>query len=552
MRVRLSIALAIAGCLLAAPVSARTRLVVLVPGMEQSSNTWTSLIKRLQSEVPGFGASETEWLFFDHGAGFYTLGRVNDYARMLEARIDAKWHQRPFDDVVLVGHSIGGLFVRQAYLLAANADPLNPGESEWAHHVSTIVLFAAVNRGIDDRSTWGRRTLASALQRVPHPRLLFEDTLQGSDFVANLRVNWIRKFGQLSSNAPRVTQLLGTNDTIVSVNDSRDLLAFPNQRPINIAYGTHGDLYRLDLKGIDPDERFAQIRRAFEPRDTDRLVIQADAANPVQHVVFVMHGIRASIDDAWVGRVREEIAKMGAPNTTLVVDPEYGYLTAARFAVPWQRRKDIRKFQDYYTEQLAEHPRAEFDFIGHSNGTYLLGESLKHIPGMRFTNVVLVGSVLPRDFGWDDLKQRTHQVVRVRNDMARWDWPVALLCSGLRGLGMRDVGTGGFFGFEGQAGVVTDASYYDGGHGAALENSSSVHQLVAFALGGPFEKVQLLETPGAFAIASRAMPYVVLLGAIALVIVLFRTMVVGRQIQWRRLAYLGAGMLFLWILLDVI
>jgi hypothetical protein len=91
---------------------------------------------------------------------------------------------------------------------------------------------------------------------------------------------------------------------------------------------------------------------------------------------------------------------------------------------------------------------AEFSIVAHSNGTYMLGQSLLHTPGMRFITVVLAGSVLPQTFPWDQLAEHD-QVIRVRNERANRDWPVAVLCSGLRGLQMRDVGTAGFAGFEG-------------------------------------------------------------------------------------------------------
>src|SRR5262249_41117906 len=149
-----------------------------------------------------------------------------------------------------------------------------------------------------------------------------------------------------------------------------------------------------------------------------------------------------------------------------VLHPTYGNFTAARFALPGVRRKNIPIFQDWYTEALAKYPTAEFNVIAHSNGTYMLGRSLKKTPGMHFENVTLAGSVLPMRFPWDDLVAN-EQVGRVRNDRANRDWPVALLCNALRGLQMRDVGTAGFAGFKGQE--TYECAYYPGGHSKALD-----------------------------------------------------------------------------------
>ena len=44
---------------------------------------------------------------------------------------------------------------------------------------------------------------------------------------------------------------------------------------------------------------------------------------------------------------------------------------------------------------FAEAPAAEFYFAGHSNGTYILGESLRRIPRMQFARIYIAASVLP-------------------------------------------------------------------------------------------------------------------------------------------------------------
>ena len=82
---------------------------------------------------------------------------------------------------------------------------------------------------------------------------------------------------------------------------------------------------------------------------------------------------------------------------------------------------------------------------------------------------MLAGSVLPAGF-WQQFQVLTQQVRRIRNDQADRDWPVALLCSALRGLYMHDVGTAGFSGFLGDS--TLEVAYYSGGHGAALESSN--------------------------------------------------------------------------------
>jgi len=243
---------------------------------------------------------------------------------------------------------------------------------------------------------------------------------------------------------PLVVQLLGERDGWVDPEDSKDVLAFPTGHDLSVPDANHRKLYRLD-QAPDPDLRYAVLREGFVGVFQD----SPPVASSVRRVVFLLHGIRASNVDDWIKELGRRILGRGQDSTD-VRQPTYGYFTAARFALPSVRRKNIPVFQDWYTEALAEHPTAEFDIIAHSNGTYILGQALMKTPGMRFDNVALAGSVLPTNFPWGELK-RSKQVGRVRNDRGNRDWPVALLCNALSGLRMHDVGTGGFAGFNGAA-----------------------------------------------------------------------------------------------------
>ena len=176
--------------------------------------------------------------------------------------------------------------------------------------------------------------------------------------------------------------------------------------------------------------------------------------------------------DDWVSEVASEIQTQDAKAT--VVRPYYGHLSALRFVLPSVRRRYLRWFQDQYTERLAQNPIAEFDFIGHSNGTYMLGQSLQTIPGMKFTRVAVAGSVLPAGFFDSTSTVRARQqVVAVRSDAGRFDWPVGILCRTLRRvLLMHDLGTGGYDGFTGS--FVEEHRYFAGGHGGMFAQTENI------------------------------------------------------------------------------
>jgi hypothetical protein len=195
--------------------------------------------------------------------------------------------------------------------------------------------------------------------------------------------------------------------------------------------------------------------------------------------VMVLHGIRAS-NESWVEQIRSLVSKR-APNA-LAIGPTYQYFSLLDFAIPWVRARKLRFFRDQYSEQLARHPLARFCFIGHSNGTYLLGHALRRIPGMAFDRVVLLGSVLPREYDWNarfDLSQ-VHEVV---NHRAAGDVPVGIACNLLRSVGMKDVGTAGVAGFDERREAIKEVYYYDGGHSAGLK-TENLEKLADCVLSG--------------------------------------------------------------------
>jgi pimeloyl-ACP methyl ester carboxylesterase len=485
------------------------RLIVLVPGFYGKCSSWEPLRKRLAAE-PGFGPDEAHWLLFDHNATARTIGTVENLARQLHGRIEAEWiRANGFDEVILVGHSMGGLIVRQAYLLGAGALAPEKG-TEWARRVVRIVLLASLNRGIDPNRTYGMQLIAWLSRLMPiFSRFLASEVVRGSNFLTNLRINWIRHFGLLSDQqrrgerrAPLIIQLLGSRDGIVEQDDSKDVLAFSNASYLEVPDADHRHIYRLDTTS-DPELRYAVLRRAFTGEFSEHPPASRNDSDPIRRVVFLLHGIRASNVDEWVKELERRIRDRDSIHT-VSRHPTYGYFTAARFALPSVRRKYIRMFQDWYTEALAEHPNAEFSIVAHSNGSYILGHSLLVTPGMRFENVALAGSVLPTDFPWNRLRSNG-QINRLRNDRANRDWPVALLCNALRGLRMHDVGTAGFAGFHGH--VAHEIAYYAGGHSIALKPD---HQdsLVDFVFGGELKEPSTLKrSPGLYQQLSNAMPY---------------------------------------------
>lgn len=334
------------------------------------------------------------------------------------------------------------------------------------------------------------------------------DIRAGSRFVTDLRIQWIRTMSQLEAQhkAPYVVQLLGDRDTLVGHIDSLDVEQMRNAVQLGVPNADHASI--TDVSGAEGEARYAQLRKAIlgppQPAPPREALSVEEAERPV---VFLLHGIRAGTDD-WVARTKALLE--ARPERPVARQPSYGYFSAWNFAVPFTRATNLRFMLDTYTQELAARPNATFHFVGHSNGTYILGQTLQAVPAVRFTNVFLAGSVLPPKYPWR--AKAKEQVARVRNDQTTSDIPVAMLCNLLRGLGMPDVGTGGFTGFLESFDNMQVVKYHKGGHAAAL-SEGNLEGVVEYVLtGAQAPAAELVPEPSkGFAFVSRLCTYLPLI-----------------------------------------
>ncbi len=456
-------------------VTGGTRLVVYVPPLGGGTTSWDALVTLLSERRDADGVVFRTWPA-DRGDRILQHSRqpLTRYAQRLTVQINewvesAALRGEPYRSIILVGQSIGGLVVRAAWLLAVERG------HAWAGQVERVVLVAGLSRGFVTRFEPGRRNartlgmkVAISTAKVVPGRFTWEDALAGSPFVTNLRLLWMRH--AVSGNAPAVVQLLGDSDSIVMPGDSADTDGFPNGDLVEIAGADHGSI--LDVDGPTGDDRYLILRRWIlgaappPPRDPP-----GDAATDDVNVVMIVHGIRAG-DHGWVRKLGTVLRDDA--DQWVVVTPTYRFFSALQFAVPVTRRRKVRWFADHYSRLRAEMPTATFHFAGHSNGTYLLGRCLAEIPAMRFDRVYLAGSVLPSDYGWHR-RISDGQVTLIRNDRGQRDIVVAVLAKGLRALGIRDIGGGGYDGFDALSASprgATEWPYYPGGHGAPFDDSN--------------------------------------------------------------------------------
>ena len=477
-------------------------LIVFAPPAGAKASEWGTVIKSLTNRLD---PSQYEWLV--HETRVKTS--IAESAVDLRARVDQQFLlSGPYLAVILVGISIGGIVVRHAYLQSWGTYANIPlSSTRWGHLVSRIVLVASPNRGIglDPFPALLRGSIRSVLKFIPTTRYLV-DLLTGSDFLTDLKIRWIERFSLRSyPNVPLVVHVLPALSGFVTRASMIDESQFPGAIYLDVP-GMNAEQMQIPKRYLEESGLFGLLHSAVF---SDRLQPTLNRSNSedAERVVFVLHGIRAD-NTGWVSQISNKLK--GTSKTIEVVTATYGYYSLLRFPFALARRRNVRWFQDLYSYNFARYPKAKFSFIGHSYGTYILGQSMARVPAMRFERILLVGSVLPREYRWSD-RIDAGQVQEIRNDRSASDIPVKVLCSALHAFG-RDVGTGGVDGFD--EGRCREVFFYKGNHSRPLDRDN-LGNLADYILTGkltkPSELVQ--EISPVLGIVARLAP------ALAIVIV---------------------------------
>ncbi|MDR6413500.1 alpha/beta fold hydrolase [Pseudarthrobacter sulfonivorans] len=470
-----------------ARAAAKKGMLVYVPSINWRPSHSQELLDRLEDD--GWQVH-----IFEHNKRTYSLYRAEDLVQKLCVHMRAWSGENHGDDrpgnIVMVGHSLGGLLVRDA-LMSDDDDAsiaqrgMLPGATPWTDRVSRVVLIASPNAGYDFHSEpWFRKwlyVLASLFGQF-----MVEQFEMGSPYMTELRLRWykymVRRSGDdnnRSRRAIRLVQVFGDEDRLVSSRANEvDPTVLTNAAVITIPGASHGNI--IKLKSADSHDRYELLYNAVNG-DFRNMAIPAtpEAQEPV---VFILHGARSSSYGNWVsGSAR--LLKNPAPGhdrtwmKATIVTESYGYFGIFNFVNPWIRRRNARRLLLSYGEKFITHNPNNMYFLGHSNGTYMLGRCLEKVPSMRFRRIYLAATVLPKEYEWKKIFAR-QQVGHfssgkwvngdVHCDRGRHDVPVGWLCSILHGL-TKDIGTGGFEGFlESPQGLKEHNYGYAGGHSSML------------------------------------------------------------------------------------
>ena len=429
-----------------------------------------------------------------------------------------------YQQIVLIGFSMGAVVARRLFLAATDVHNTVPNEPElfnaglraWTNKVERIVSLGGMNRGwlASGRLGWIQSFYTNFIGFVGHlwpsasKPTIFE-VRRGAPFIVQTRLQWLalRQSSGPAKPEPLVIQLLGTQDNLVAPDDAVDFAVdrdpkspyfyfeLPQTRHLNAIVFTPRRFSDPDGKfGAARRERFVSVLTKGKVWLVENQIPAENLADTlpdepdpgVKHVVFVIHGIRD--DGYWTRKIAQKIRET-ASTSGLENPPQwrcetssYGYFAMLPFVLPWIRRQKVEWLMDLYVGVRARYPQAEFSYVGHSNGTYLVARALEDYPAACFRNVLFAGSVVRRGYDWATLLS-TGRVCKVLNMVATKDWVVALFPMGLEPLRrIFDLGGAGFGGFDQAApGRVPEipnlkqVRYVKGAHSAGLVETQWPH-----------------------------------------------------------------------------
>jgi len=398
--------------------------------------------------------------------------------------IDGLFNAHQYGSVILLGHSVGALIARKTYVVSRgqtqDVERIAAEPRAWASRVERIILLAGMNRGwsLDKPYPTGLTAFRRFIIRVGTFLLwplgigkLMKKVRRGSPFIANLRVQWLN-LTRSTTPLPPTIQILGDVDDVVSPEDTLDLDAGRHFTYLRVPSSGHGDV--INFAGGEGQRRRAVLVRAVtcdarnmqSDFDMRRNVIPQDAS--VTEVVFIMHGIRDR--GYWTKALGQHIVRYASERGRKVVasSSDYGYFAMLPFLILRARQNNVRWFMDQYTEAMALYPNAQFSFVGHSNGTYLLGGALRRYAPAAFNRVVLLGSVLPTKYPWRRFLA-DRRIAAIRNYVATRDWIVGIFPAAFELFGSQELGGAGHDGFSEQDAQQNQVEFVIGGHSAALD-----------------------------------------------------------------------------------
>lgn len=454
--------------------------------------------------------------------GLFSAPKLIDLVEDLLNQVDEEYEQFKMHNIkiIFIGHSLGALLARKVYIYACGTNPETPLEKalqprEWASKVDRVILFAGMNNGwkLNYQVNFKYATqlrlglfimLFFSVKRTP----LILKFRRNGEAITRLKLESIAMQKNVPhkgvGNAP-IIQLLGTIDDLVSPDDNIDLVSGKNFIYLEMPYSGHVDVIDLTnnkkVKFNNESCEIGEIRskillkalknidKELKPESIEISKEFEIIPNPlVTDVVFIVHGIRDK--GYWTKKIGQRILKESRKQNLNgkcfeIETTSYGYFPMLNFLLPSIRRSKVEWLMEQYAKNSVMYPNAEFSFIGHSNGTYILSKALKEYPLCRFKHVFFAGSVVNHYYDWKKMIQ-DRKVNHIYNIVASQDYVVGIFPNALRFLRFTALGAAGYVGFKPHSTSIKGISQFisiKGGHGEAISETYWDH-ITHFILTG--------------------------------------------------------------------
>lgn len=182
-------------------------------------------------------------------------------------------------------------------------------------------------------------------------------------------------------------------------------------------------------------------------------IIEEDYTKKNKKVIFAIHGFNTRGN--WKNNFSRVISE-DFSNDFIYCPWDYGSFGYKELLLSKQKDKKIEEFHDFYNFIAHKHFDKEIYVVAHSFGSYIIGESLKRYPEVRFDKILLLGNVLERDYSWTELKKKG-KVKKVKSLIGEEDF--ALKFSWLAKLG-----NAGKKGFKEKCDFLIEETYQEMNH----------------------------------------------------------------------------------------
>ena len=243
---------------------ART-LVVLLHGMDSSPATIEAVASTVETETVG-----SYILIPDLPLCWRDCCDLKQLACEILIHLRDQVNVGGYESILLVGHSAGGILAQVVYLIS-RADPeIYKVDLQSAR----LVLLAPINRGweishhlpLTDKLSWSMgllllpwvkvlERLKSLIQRSQAAEPWILQMRRSSPFMVWLRLQWLDLNTTSSGKPPKVVQLLGSLDEIISWRDMIDVAAGEDFVYFEVPFSDHMSIIDLEDPKHGPRRR---------------------------------------------------------------------------------------------------------------------------------------------------------------------------------------------------------------------------------------------------------------------------------------------------------